>query len=79
MKTFTIIVNAEKKPWSEHEITYEQVGKLAFPNPPPGIVIMYTVEYERAASQKHEGSLVKGQSVHVSEGMIFSVTETGRS
>ncbi len=77
--SINIIVNAEKKPWDEKDISYEQVVHLAFPNPPPGIVITYTVEYERAEGQKHEGSLVKGQSVHVKEGMIFSVTETGRS
>lgn len=79
-KTFTIVVNLEQKTWAEKEISYDQVVWLAFPNPnpPPGVVITYTVEYERAEGNK-SGSLVKGQSVKVKEGMVFSVTETGRS
>jgi hypothetical protein len=78
---FTIIVNAQKKRWSEREISYEQVVKLAFPEPPPpDIVITYTVAYERGEGNKPEGSLVQGGSpVKVKEGMIFSVTETSRS
>ncbi len=80
-KSFTIIVNAQKKQWNEKEISYEQVVQLAFPDPaPPGIVITYTVEYERGEGHKSEGSLVKGgPSAKVKEGMIFGVTETGRS
>lgn len=78
-KPLTIIVNAQPKPWDEKEISYDQVVKLAFPNPPPNVVITYTVEYERAPGKHPEGSLVKGQSVHVKDGMIFNVTETGRS
>lgn len=80
-KSFTIVVNAQKRTWSEREITYDQVVMLAFPEPPPpGIVITYTVEFERAEGHKPEGSLVKGgPPVKVKEGMLFSVTETGRS
>jgi len=79
MKTTTIIVNAEQKTWGEKDISYEQVTLLAFPNPPPGVVITYTVEYERAEGNK-EGSLVMGgKPVAVKDGMIFTVTETGRS
>lgn len=78
---FTIIVNAQKKRWLEREISYEQVVKLAFPEPrPPDIVITYTVEYERGEGHKPEGSLVQGgPPAKVKEGMIFSVTETSRS
>jgi hypothetical protein len=79
MKSATIVVNAEQKAWDEKEITYEQVVLLAFPKPPPNIVITYTVEFERGEGKKPEGSLVKGQSTHVKDGMIFTVTETGRS
>ena len=78
-KPVTIVVNAQPKPWDEKEISYEQVVKLAFPNPPPNVVITYTVEYERGEPPKKEGSLVAGQSVKVKDGMIFNVTETGRS
>lgn len=80
-KTVSIIVNAKKKDWDKKEISYDDVVLLAFPDPPPaGVVITYTVEYERGEGHKPEGSLVKGgPSVKVKEGMIFSVTETGRS
>lgn len=80
-KMFTIIVNAQKKQWGEKEISYDEVVQLAFPDPPPpGVVITYTVEYERGEGQKPEGSLVRGgPPAKVKEGMIFGVTETGRS
>lgn len=79
-RSFTIIVNAQEKPWDQKEINYDQVTELAFGPPPPGIVITYTVEYERAQGEKPEGFLVKGgPPAKVKEGMIFGVTETGRS
>jgi hypothetical protein len=75
-----LIVNAQPKPWTDTKISYEQVTHLAFPTPPPpGIVITYTVEYERGPRRNPEGSLTKGMSVHVKNRMIFGVTETGRS
>ncbi len=74
----TIIVNAVAHPWTADEISYEQVVKLAFPNPSaPNIT--YTVEYERGEGHKPAGSLVQGASVKVKDKMVFSVTETGRS
>lgn len=77
---FKLIVNLEEKDWNEQKISYEQVTHLAFPNPPPpGIVITYTVEYERGPHENPAGSLTKGQSVYVKNKMVFGVTETGRS
>jgi hypothetical protein len=78
-KKFALIVNLEKKEWTEEKISYEQVTHLAFPNPPAGIVIKYTVEYERGPKENPEGSLTKGHSVFVKNEMVFNVTETGRS
>jgi hypothetical protein len=52
---------------------------VAFGPPPPGIVITYTVEFENGPLSNPEGSLTPGKSVKVREGMVFSVTETGRS
>jgi len=75
----TIIVNLDERPWDKRRISYEQVTHLAYPNPPPGIVITYTVEYEAGPRVNPEGSLTVGESVKVREGMVFSVTETGRS
>jgi len=80
-KEVTIVVNAQPKPWVETKIDYTQVTHLAFPEPPPqGIVITYTVEYEAGPRKNPEGSLTKGgPAVRVKNGMIFHVTETGRS
>jgi hypothetical protein len=78
-KSFTIVVNAENKDWDKKKIDYEQVVHIAFPNPPPNVVITYTIEYENGPPENPEGSLTKGHSVDVQDGMIFSVTETGRS
>jgi hypothetical protein len=79
---FTLIVNMDKKEWDKTTISFEQVVKLAFPNPPtppPGSVVTYTVEYERGPKENPEGSLTKGHSVEVKSGMVFNVTETIRS
>jgi hypothetical protein len=75
-----LIVNAQKKPWAATTISYAQVTHLAYPEPaPPGVVITYTVEYERGPHSNREGSLTVGDSVQVKNGMVFVVTETGRS
>ena len=79
-KEIVLIVNAQQKAWSEPKISYEQITHLAFPEPPPpGIVITYTVEYEGGPRKNPEGSMKSGKSVYVKNGMIFHVTETGRS
>jgi Multiubiquitin len=79
-KEIALIVNAQKKPWTEAIISYAQVTHLAYPEPPPpGIVITYTVEYERGPQSNREGSLTVGNFVRVKNEMLFVVTETGRS
>jgi Multiubiquitin len=79
-KEIILIVNAQKRPWAETTISYEQVTHLAYPEPaPPGVIITYTVEYERGPHRNREGSLTPGHSVYVKNRMIFVVTETGRS
>jgi hypothetical protein len=80
VKEILLIVNAQKKPWAETTISYQKVTHLAYPEPaPPGIIITYTVEYERGPHRNREGSLTPEHSVYVKNGMIFVVTETGRS
>jgi hypothetical protein len=77
--TVTIIVNAREKKWSEKEISFQQVVKLAFPTPPPGENIVYTVTYRKGEGQKPEGTLTEGEFVKVKHGMIFNVTATDKS
>lgn len=73
-----IIVNTREKTWTEKKISYEQVVELAFGSYSEDENIVYTVTYKKG-EEKHEGSLVSGQSVPVKGGMIFNVTKTNKS
>ncbi|MFA6417251.1 MAG: multiubiquitin domain-containing protein [Patescibacteria group bacterium] len=78
-KEVTIIVNTREKKWSEKEISYKQVVILAFDVFSEDENVVYTVTFTRGEESRHEGSLVKGESVKVKEGMIFNVTQTNKS
>jgi hypothetical protein len=78
-KSDTIVVNGRPHPWGEKEISFEQVVALAYPNPPQGGNIEYTVSYRRAQGNKPDGTLKAGESVKVKVGMIFDVTATDLS
>jgi hypothetical protein len=74
-----IIVNTREKEWEEKTISYEQVVVLAFGSYSTEEKAVYTVDYSKGPKENPEGSLVKGQSVEVKEGMIFNVKHTNRS
>jgi hypothetical protein len=79
-ETVIIIVNGRQKTVPKHEeITFDQVVALAFPNPPSGDGVQFTVQYTRGPAHKPSGTLVEGQSVKVRAGMEFDVTPTNRS
>lgn len=78
-KTYTLIVNSREKTWNEHHISYEQVIVLAFGSYSNDPNDVYSVTYIKGEHTHHEGSLVKGQSVPVKDGMIFNVTHTNKS
>lgn len=78
-KVFTIIVNAQKKEVAEPTLTFDDVVKLAFPVPPPGQNILFTIKYRKGPAVNPKGSLLEGQSVRIKNGMIFDVTTTDRS
>jgi hypothetical protein len=78
-KAVIIIVNTRPKEWFEKEISYEQVIVLAFGNYTNNENMKYTVDYARGDESKHEGSLIKGQSIKVKKEMIFNVTQTNKS
>ena len=79
-KSVSIVVNGRAKPWPKNEhISFEQVIALAFPNPPSGDGVQFTVQYMRGEGHKPAGTLVEGQSVKVKDGMEFDVTQTNRS
>lgn len=74
----TIIVNTRAHEWDKERITFEEVVKIAYPTP-PGQDTVYTVSYTNGPKENSSGTLVKGESVKVKDGMIFSVTATNKS
>ena len=78
-KTYTIYVNGQAKTVTTKTVTYEQIVKLAFPNPVTGPNIIYTVGYEDGPHKNPSGSLMPGGKVYVKDGMIFDVTPTDKS
>jgi hypothetical protein len=79
-KTITIIVNGREKTVTERELTFDQVVKLAFDNPPYGTNTLFTITYRKSGSEHQpEGHLVEGGTVKVKKGTIFNVTATDKS
>jgi hypothetical protein len=77
--TVTIIVEGTPHPWTEKTISYDQVVTLEVPDYAQHPEITYAVKYSFGHGEKPDGILVKGESVKVKDGMIFSVSETGQS
>ncbi|KQY56179.1 hypothetical protein ASD11_14965 [Aeromicrobium sp. Root495] len=78
-KSTTLMINGRAREWNDKEISFEELVGLAYPNPPQGSNIEYTITFRRGNGNKPEGSLKAGQSVKVKEGMIFDVTPTDLS
>jgi len=79
-ETVIIIVNGRPKTILKHaDLSYDEVVRLAFPNPQTGDGVQYTVQFTRGPGHKPSGTLVEGQSVKVKAGMEFDVTPTNRS
>jgi len=78
-KVFTIAVNAQKKEVAETKLSFDEVVKLAYPIPPDGQNIMFTIKYRKGPKENPKGSLLEGETVRIKNGMIFDVTPTDRS
>ena len=78
-RKYTIIVNGQKKTVTTKKVSFDEIVKLAFPTPPEGANILYTVSYEDGPRINPQGSLKEGQSVLVKNWMIFNVTATDKS
>lgn len=74
-----IIVNGRQKPWTEKEISFEQVVVLAFGAYDPNPDKIYTVTYDNGPHQNSAGSMVRGDIVSVKDKMVFNVTATDKS
>lgn len=79
VKVYTIIVNTREKPWDKKEISYEEVIVLAYGSYSSDENVVYSVTYAKGEGSKHEGSLVKGESVKVKDRMVFNVTRANKS
>lgn len=78
-RTFTIIVNGRQKEVTLKELSFDEIVALAFENLPTGQNVLFTITYRKGESNNPEGSLIKGQSVKIKDGMIFNVTATDKS
>jgi hypothetical protein len=77
---YLIYVNTEPFFIRHHEVSFEDVVKLAFPEPPTGTDPAFTVSYEHAASEPHHDDMTPGQMVKVKKhGTMFDVAHTNRS
>jgi hypothetical protein len=72
----TVIVNAQPKKVSADSLSYDDVVALALASPPTGPSVVVTVTWRHG---NESGSLAKGQSVPVKDGMKFDVTATDKS
>ena len=77
-KEFTIIVNG-REIITGKEISFEELVKLAFDNPPTGEFICFTITFRKAEDSKREGTLAESESVKIRKGTIFNVTATDKS
>jgi hypothetical protein len=75
----TILVNGEPHEEAQTRITFGEVVKLAYPVPPSGTCIEFTVTYRNGPSENPKGTLTAGHSVEIKNRMIFDVTPTDRS
>lgn len=78
-KPLTIIINTRPHVVHKHDLSFEELAQLAYPNSPGSENVSFTVTYRNAHGNKPEGSLVAGQSVKVKDGMIFNVIRTDKS
>ncbi|WP_316753660.1 multiubiquitin domain-containing protein [Pedobacter gandavensis] len=78
-KQSEIIVNGRERQWSEKNISFPQVVSLAFDTYVENETTIYTVTYKRGPKANPEGTMVKGDIVHVKNKMVFNVTATDKS
>ncbi|MBX5167029.1 hypothetical protein HJB87_26860 [Rhizobium sp. NZLR4b] len=78
-KAVTIVVNGEAKETSEIRLSFDEAIALAFGSAPTGPNIVFTIAYRKGPAQNPKGTLVKGETVKIKNGMVFDVTATDRS
>ena len=75
-KPTNIIVNGRPSKFEGDEISYTEVVEIAYPGQ-SNSEFVFTVTY--MGPKMPDGTLVKGQSVEIRNGVKFDVTKTNRS
>lgn len=79
LRPIEIIVNAEPKLVNARRLSFEDVVRLAFDDAVFNENVVYTVTYKRGPQSHREGTLVAGESVFITNGMIFNAKRTDKS
>ncbi|MCX9039757.1 multiubiquitin domain-containing protein, partial [Citrobacter portucalensis] len=74
-----IIVNAKMRVVNRRVISYWDVVHLAYEHAENKETSIYSVDYAKGPISNPEGSMVDGQYVQLTDGMIFYVTQTDKS
>ena len=77
----TVLVNGEEKILPPHtgQLSYEDIVKLAYGTLPTNQNTIYTVAYSNGPIENPKGTLTRGRSVLVKEGMVFNVSKSDKS
>ena len=79
LEEIAIIVNTRQKLVKGKVTSFEKVVALAFPNPPTGPNVLFTMTYSKAGGAQPSGNLAAGECVSIQQGTIFNVTPTDKS
>ena len=74
-----IVVNGDRCVVRGDRVTFEEIIKIAYPVPPQGVDVQFTVQFTRGPESRPTGTLIEGQSAKIRDGMEFDVTPTNRS
>lgn len=75
---YMILINNVKTGWSG-ELSYDEIVRIAYGDVPTNPDKLYTITYGRGPETNREGSVRKGETVAVTDGMIFCVADTSRA
>ncbi|MGK2955821.1 MAG: multiubiquitin domain-containing protein [Solirubrobacterales bacterium] len=78
-RAIAIIVNGRRKVVEQRSLTFDELLALAFDPVPEGPFWCFTVTYRNGPRPNPEGTLIVGQSVRITNGMVFNVSATDKS
>jgi hypothetical protein len=74
-----IVVNGRTNEWTKKTISFAELVAIAYPVPPTGQCIVYTITYHQGPPRRPEGTLTEGESVRARDRMVFNVRFTDKS